>query len=43
MREHYIYAYDEYNRNLFLSKEFKTINDGNYTWAATIEGLFKDD
>ena len=42
MREHYIYAYDEYNRNLFLSKEFKTINDGNYTWAATIEGLYRD-
>lgn len=35
------YPYEEINLNLFFNDNFKIVNDDNYSWSATEEGLYR--
>ena len=37
------YPYEEINLNLFFNDNFKIVNDDNYSWSATEEGLYRYD
>ena len=40
-KENIVYPYEQINMNLFLSKDLKIFNDGQYQWVATEQGLYR--